>query len=115
MNKSESRFSPEYEFMNDLELKELQFCLDGYVSARNPQERESAKNRFPILLQQVYQSCKSSPDRIRLLALFIQKNIMVNYSGGIGKDMNNPVIKAISDVNNSLAENYKDIWEGVKE
>jgi hypothetical protein len=111
MENSESKFTPEYEFMDDPEIKSLQLALDQYITAINEHPRNEAKKLFTDKLKLAIKNCSDSSERIRLLIKFLQVNIRINYAGGIGKDINNPVIKSISEANEFLANKYPEIFK----
>ncbi|MBI5530645.1 MAG: hypothetical protein HY918_04055 [Candidatus Doudnabacteria bacterium] len=102
MNENESKFNPGYEYMADSEIRALQICLDSCWSGRSQEERDEARVKFPELIKSAVSSCKSNPVRKEMLTQFLDTNIAINYAGGVGKDLNNPIIKAIAQANNEL-------------
>lgn len=97
--------------MKDPELLELQLCLDAYVTAEGAEGRVKVRQEFPRLLRNALEGVRNDPRRAALLFKFLQVNIKMNYAGGIGKDMNNPVIKAIDRANNRLAKLYPHLYQ----
>jgi hypothetical protein len=110
MPELESKFNPGYEYLNDSQLKSLQLCLDVYVSGRTKKEMADARKKFPRMLREAVEACSGSEERILLLIQFLRLNIKMNYAGGIGKDINNPVIAAISRANAGLAKKYPNLF-----
>ena len=112
MSEFESKFNPGFEFLDDPEIRDLQALLDDHISNLVSQQgRNTARNEFPHKLRQVAISVRSSPRRVKFLMQFLQSSIRMNNAGGIGKDIRNPIIAAINEVNKSLVEQYPDIFQ----
>jgi len=114
MGESESKFSPGYEFMDDPEIKGLQLALDEYVSTGDSQAMAEARKSFPAKLDLAVKSCSGSAERAKLLMNFLQVNTRMNYAGGIGKDINNPVVGSIAKAISFLVKKFPDIFRNLQ-
>jgi hypothetical protein len=117
MNTKESGFSPEWDFMNDAKLRQLQLFLDNCYLGAEPEtqdKRDLARADFASLWPNIFEEYKKSPETRRLLIKFLRKNFSVLDKGGVGKG-NDPQVSALRSANSELIKNHEaEYWDVVK-
>jgi hypothetical protein len=109
MSEFKGKFNPGYEYLEDNEIRELQLLLDDCWTSLDPVKAKAARQNFPGKIRGVVASCLISEDRARLLFNCLQKNISINYAGGVGKDFQNPVIISIKKAVGDLLKKYPEL------
>jgi hypothetical protein len=107
--KIKSEFNPEWDFLNDPKLLELQHCLDKCYSGTEPETqgvRDSARAKFAILWPEFFLNYSKTKEKRVLLIKFLRRNFQTLYSGGIGKG-NDPQISALRSANEDLIKNHE--------
>jgi hypothetical protein len=104
MSELRSKFNQEYRFLEDPEIFSLQSIFDECYSDRDVAVQQKARIDFVEKLKEAFNSCVSDARRSELLHLFLQSNIRFLWAGGIGKDLNNPVVM---EINNSIEKLQK--------
>ena len=115
MGASESKFTPEYAFLDDSRIFTLQMLLDNSylgMDLEDKEKRENAKKDFVFLLNYLLKQFQNKPDMFKILMRFLAKNQIFLTKGGVWKG-NDLVVQAIAAAMDFIRINNPKIFEQV--
>ena len=115
MGASESKFTPEYAFLDDSRIFTLQMLLDNSylgMDLEDKEKRENAKKDFVFLLNYLFKQFQNKLDLLKILMRFLAKNQIFLTKGGVWKG-NDLVVQAIAAAMDFIRINNPKIFEQV--
>jgi hypothetical protein len=111
------KFTPEWEFLNDPEIKQIQIFLDeSFFSTKKKEERDAALKYFEEGMEKLMGNlptiAKSNPNRLGQILLFVRTNMRILDKGGMStgrSQQHNVLVK----INKCFFDNYKDLWNEI--
>ena len=111
-------FSPEWDFLNDSKLRQLNQVLDECYSGIDPETqsgRDLAREKFMTLWPEIFSEYSKTKSKRALLIKFLRKNIRILDAGGVWKG-NDPQVSALREANDDLIKNHGiEYWKVVEE
>jgi len=115
MGTLESKFTPEYAFLDDSRIFTLQMLLDNSylgMDLKDEEKRENAKKDFKFLLEYVLKQIQDEPGMLKMLMRFLAKNQIFLTKSGVWKG-NDLVVQAMSKTMSSIRINSPEVFEQV--